>query len=78
MKTHLNKLAILLVPAIFVPFLASGCINEFMLAAQYGYYDPYSSEYDDSYGYAGYDSGSTVVIENTYYETKISQPAPPP
>jgi hypothetical protein len=56
MKAYITKLLILAVPVLALPIFATGCVNEFMFAAQSGWYDPYYSEYGDD-----------VVVENNYY-----------
>ncbi|MDR2302075.1 MAG: hypothetical protein LBF38_08565 [Deltaproteobacteria bacterium] len=58
MKTKTYKLVFLLIPVLAISFLATGCVNEFMFAAQSGMYDPYYGEY--------YDDGG-VYVENNYY-----------
>jgi hypothetical protein len=63
MKTNNFNLAFLLVPAIAISFLATGCVNEFMLAASSGMYDPYYGEYNE---------GNNLYIENNYYPEPVT------
>ncbi|MDR2387304.1 MAG: hypothetical protein LBE80_06955 [Deltaproteobacteria bacterium] len=64
MKTNTYKLVLLLVPVLAISFLATGCVNEFMLAANSGMYDPYYGQY--------YDDGE-IYIENHYYPAPVTR-----
>jgi hypothetical protein len=77
MKNSITKLFLLIVPALAIPLLASGCINELMLAVN-SWSDPYYYDDDNSYYSEQYYETETI-IENNYYsepkEINVHRPA---